>query len=71
MNIVLYDLDKYGLDDVDSIYRYMKKEIDISNWIFLPKDFTVLLDCSTAELYAIRERINDAIRDKEILEEEL
>lgn len=53
MNIVLYDLDKYGLDDVDSIYRYMKKEIDMSNWIFLPKDFTVLLDCSTAELYAI------------------
>ena len=47
----------------------MKKKIDMSNWIFLPKDFTVLLDCSTAELYAIRERINDAIRDKEIIEE--
>lgn len=70
MNIVLCDLDKYSLDEVNSIYRYMKKEIDMSNWIFLPKDFTVLLDCSTAELYAIRKRINDAIRDKEILEEE-
>ena len=27
MNIVLYDLDKYDLDEVDSIYRYMKKEM--------------------------------------------
>lgn len=69
MNIVLYDLDKYSVEDVDNIYRYMKEKIDMSNWIFLPKDFTVLLDCSTAELYAIRERINNAIRDKEIIEE--
>ena len=71
MNVVLYDLDKHGLDEVNSIYMYMKEKIDMSDWMFLPKDFTVLLDCSTAELYAIRERINDVIRDKEILEEEL
>lgn len=69
MNIVLYDLDKYSVEEIGGIYRYMKEKIDMSNWIFLPKDFTVLLDCSTAELYAIRERINDAIRDKEIIEE--
>lgn len=69
MNIVLYDLDKYNLEDINSIYKYIKEKIDISNWIFLPKDFTVLLDCSTAELYTIRERIDDAIRDKEIIEE--
>lgn len=69
MNIVLYDLDKYSVDEIDCFYRYMEKKFDMSNWIFLPKDFTVLLDCSTAELYAIRERINDAIRDKEIIEE--
>lgn len=69
MNIVLYDLDKYSLDEVDSIYKYMKEKIDMSNWMFLPKDFTVLLDCSTVELYAIRERINKAIRKKEIIEE--
>lgn len=71
MNIVLYDLDKYSLEDMYNIYKCIKDKIDKSDWIFLPKDFTVLLDCSTAELYAIRERINDAIRDKEILEEEL
>lgn len=69
MNIILYDLDKYDLEDIKSIYRYMKEKIDMSNWIFLPKNFTVLLDCSTAELYAIQDRINDAIRDKEIIEE--
>lgn len=69
MNIVLYDSDKYNLEDINSIYRYMKEKIDMSNWVFLPKDFTVLLDCSTAELYDIQDRINDAIRDKEIIEE--
>ena len=69
MNIVLYDSDKYNLEDINSIYRYMKEKIDMSNWVFLPKDFTVVLDCSTAELYAIQDRINDAIRDKEIIEE--
>lgn len=69
MNIVLYDLSEYDLDDMNDIYSHMKEKIDMSNWMFLPKDFTVLLDCSTAELYAIRERINNAIRDKEIIEE--
>lgn len=69
MNIVLYDLDKYTAEDMNNIYIHMKEKIDMSNWIFLPKDFTVLLDCSTAELYAIRERINEVIRDKEIIEE--
>ena len=69
MNIVLYDSDKCDLEYIKSIYRYMKEKINMSNWIFLPKDFTVLLDCSTAELYAIRDRINDAIRNKEIIEE--
>lgn len=69
MNIVLYDLNEYDLNDMNDIYSYMKEKIDMSNWMFLPKDFTVLLDCSTAELYAIRERINNAIRDKEIIEE--
>lgn len=67
MNIILYDLTEYSVDEVESIYRYMGEKTDMSNWIFLPKDFTVLLNCSTAELYAIRERINDAIRDKEII----
>lgn len=69
MNIILYDSDKYDLESIKSIYRYMKEKINMSNWVFLPKDFTVLLDCSTAELYAIQDRINDAIRDKEIIEE--
>lgn len=69
MNIVLYDLNEYDVEEMNGIYDYMKEKIDMSNWIFLPKDFTVLLNCSTAELYAIRERINNAIRDKEIIEE--
>lgn len=69
MNVVLYDLDKYGLDEVNSIYMYMKEKIDMSDWVFLPKDFTVLLNCPTAELYAIRDHINDAIKERENIEE--
>ena len=69
MNIILYDSNKCDLEYIKSIYRYMKEKVDMSNWVFLPKDFTILLDCSTSVLYAIQERINDAIRDKEIIKE--
>lgn len=48
---------------VNSIKKFSKED----NWIFLPKDFGVLLDCSTEQLYSIREYIDDAIREKEII----
>lgn len=66
MNIFLYDTEKYTLETVQEIINYINKEIK-SDCIFLPKDFNVLLDCSTEQLYSIREYIDDAIREKEII----
>ena len=66
MNIFLYDTEKYTLEKVQEIINYINKEIK-SDCIFLPKDFNVLLDCSTEQLYSIRKYIDDAIREKEII----
>ena len=66
MNIFLYDTEKYTLETVQEIINYINEEIK-SNCIFLPKDFNVLLDCSTEQLYSVREYIDDAIREKEII----
>lgn len=68
MNIFYYDLDKFSLEEVAVIAESLPEKIR-ENTIFLPKEMTLLLDCSTVELYRIKEKIEEAIHDKEILNE--
>lgn len=68
MNIFYYDLDNFSLEEVAAIAESLPKKIR-ENTIFLPKETTLLLDCSTVELYRIKEKIEEAIHDKEILNE--
>ena len=67
MNIILMDTEKYTLDRIQEMANSIRKFSKEDKWIFLPKDLGVLLDCSTEQLYSIREYINDAIRKKEII----
>lgn len=67
MNIILMDTEKYTFDEIQGMVNSIKKFSKEDEWIFLPKDFGVLLDCSTEQLYSIREYIDDAIREKEII----
>ena len=67
MNIILIDTEKYTFDRVQEIINSIKESSKEDKWVFLPKDFGVLLDCSTEQLYSIREYIDDAIREKEII----
>lgn len=67
MNIILIDTEKYTPDRLQEMINSVKKFSKEDKWIFLPKDFGVLLDCSTEQLYSIREYIDDAIREKEII----
>lgn len=66
MNIFLYDTEKYTLETVQETINYINEEIK-SDCIFLPKDFNVLLDYSTEQLYSVRECIDNAIREKDII----
>ena len=66
MNIFLYDTEKNTLETIQKITNYINEKIK-DDCIFLPKDFNVLLDCSTAQLYSIRKYIDDAIHKKDII----
>ena len=68
MNIILIDTEKYTPDRLQEMVNSVKKFSKEDKWIFFPKDFGVLLDCSTEQLYSIREYIDDAIREKEIID---
>lgn len=67
MNIILIDTEKYTPDRIQEIANSTKEFSKEEKWIFLPKDFGVLLDCSTEQLYSIRKYIDDAIHEKEII----
>ena len=66
MNILQYDLDHYRLEDVEEVVKYLNSHgLKI---VAIPKDFNLLLDCDTYTLHYLKNKIEDAIRKKEIIE---
>ena len=65
MNILQFDLKNYDLDEVIDIVKYLEDHgIEV---IAIPKDFDLLLDCDIFTLTLIKEKIETAIRKKEII----
>ena len=65
MNILHYDLTNYDIDDIVEITRYLNsKGLEV---IAVPKDLDLLLDCDTFTLNLIKQKIEEAIRKKEIM----
>lgn len=65
MNILHYDLTNYDIDDIIEITRYLNsKGLEV---IAVPKDLDLLLDCDTFTLNLIKQKIEEAIRKKEIM----
>lgn len=65
MNILHYDLTNYDIDDIMEITRYLNsKGLEV---IAVPKDLDLLLDCDTFTLNLIKQKIEEAIRKKEII----
>lgn len=67
MNIILIDTEKYTPDRIQKMVNSIREFSKEERWIVLPKDINVLLDCSTEQLYSVREYIDDAIREKETI----
>lgn len=66
MNILHYDLTNYDIDDIIEITRYLNsKGLEV---IAVPKDLDLLLDCDTFTLNLIKQKIEEAIRKKDIIE---
>ena len=66
MNILQYDLDNYSIDDVADVVHYLNNH-DFKV-VAIPRDFTLLLDCDSYTLHMLKQKIEDAIREKEIIE---
>ena len=65
MNILNYDLTNYDIDQVAEVVEYLNnKGFEI---VSIPKDFDLLLDCDTFTLNLIKQKIEEAIRKKEII----
>lgn len=65
MNILQFDLKNYDLDEVVNIVKYLEDHgVEV---IVIPKDFDLLLECDTFTLTLIKEKIEAAIRKKEII----
>ena len=65
MNILQFDLANYDLDEVINIVKYLENQgMEV---IAIPKDFDLLLDCDTFTLTLIKEKIEAAIRKKEVI----
>ena len=66
MNILHYDLTNYDIDQVAEVVEYLNsKGFEI---VAIPKDFDLLLDCDTFTLNILKQKIEEAIRKKEIIE---
>lgn len=66
MNILQYDLEKYNLYEVEEAVIYLNSHgLDV---VAIPKDFDLLIDCDTYTLHYLKEKIEAAIRKKEIIE---
>ena len=65
MNILHYDLTNYDIDQVAEVVEYLNsKGLEI---VAIPKDFDLLLDCDTFTLNLMKQKIEEAIRKKEII----
>lgn len=65
MNILQYDVDKHCLEEVWEVTQYLKQhDFEV---LAIPKDFDLLLDVDTFTLNLIKEKIEEAIRQKEII----
>lgn len=65
MNILQYDLDKYDICDVKAAVKYLNSHgLEV---VAIPRDFDLLIDCDTYTLHYLKNKIEDAIRKKEII----
>lgn len=66
MNILQYDLKEYNICEVQKAVNYLNSHgLKV---VAIPKDFDLLIDCDTYTLHYIKNKIEDAIREKEIIE---
>ena len=65
MNILQYDLGEYDVCEIEEVVKYLNSHgFEV---VAIPKEFDLLLDCDSYTLHYFKEKIEDAIRQKEII----
>lgn len=65
MNILHYDSNKYSYKQIYEMMCFFRdKDVDI---VAIPKDIDVLIDCDTFTLHMIKQKIEEAIRQKNLI----
>ena len=65
MNILQYDLEKFDLAEIESIVQYLHgRGFDV---VAIPKELDLLIDCDSFTLHILKEKIEEAIRIKEMI----
>lgn len=65
MNILQYDLGEYDVCEIREVVEYLNNHgFEV---VAIPKEFDLLLDCDSYTLNYFKEKIEDAIRQKEII----
>ena len=65
MNILQYDLEKFDLAEIESIVQYLHgRGFDV---VAIPKELDLLIDCDSFTLHMLKEKIEEAIRIKEMI----
>ena len=68
MNILQYDLEKFDLAEIESIVQYLHgRGFDV---VAIPKEFDLLIDCDSFTLHMLKEKIEEAIRIKEMINDQ-
>ena len=68
MNILQYDLENYDVREVEEVVRYLNHHG--FKVIAIPKDFILLLDVDSYTLHMLKQKIEDAIREKEVINDQ-
>ena len=66
MNIIIADMTNTTVDGLNELCTFLQdKKYNNENWLILPKDYGIILDCTKEQLYTIKQLIEKAICEKE------
>jgi len=69
MVIIRYNLNTEGFEDIYEKSKIIKEQLNDEEVLVIPQDWDILFNCTTADLYAIKEHIEHLIHEKELCEE--
>ena len=65
MNVLIVDIDKINLDMANHIFKSVIKQTKSKDWIMLPRGMDLLQDMPIEWMKAVRDRLDEKIKELE------